>query len=92
MIMSLSRASAWALWVGTAPASAKRAEDLGPQVEGAQLMLAHQALRQCPAHIAQSDIAELHHFFPFVAGRWQLRIIRSCGKETSRLAYFVVLG
>jgi hypothetical protein len=91
MIMSLSRASAWALWVGTAPASAKRPRTSGRRSK-AQLVLAHQAPCQRPAHIAQSDIAELHRFFPFMAGCWQLRIILSRGKETSRLASLARLG
>jgi hypothetical protein len=43
-------------------------EHLRPQVEGAQLVLAHQAPGQCAAHVAQSDIAELHRLSPVIAG------------------------
>jgi hypothetical protein len=42
----------------------KTAEYLGPQIEGAQLVLAHQTPRQRAAHIAQSDITEFHPLIP----------------------------
>ena len=63
----------------------KAAQHLGPQVEGAQLMLAHQSARERPTHIPQSDIAELHHHSPVIAlaDRFtELRIIGG-GKERS---------